>query len=265
MELVGSNTSAHQIGQGNSATRVFKVPWADRLLAGEALLGAAHPSIPYCWCNRVSIEPFPADAKATQIGNEIVYQWAKVTAEYATDFSTQPWPFSKPAHRQGTTLAIQSIQIGGEWMRLPARAVRWEDNPNGLPDAPVPEDDSPAGRILVRKAEITLVWDYVSNPPIGAWNQLLGCVNLGTFLDCPGETLLFLGYELTPSARASITSPWCWKLVAKFSYRGIRVGDVTYGWNHEYRLDGWHRVKMSDGAGGWVDRYQRANFSGMFL
>ena len=263
-EFVGSNSSTHQIGSGNSATRIFRVPWANRLSVAESLLGSAHPSIPHCWCNQVKIEPFPGEAKAYGGAGEISYDLAKITAEYATDFAYQPWPIPKPPFRQGTGLSIMSIQSSGEWMRLPARAVRWEDNENGYPGEPLPEDDSPAGRILVRKAEYLLLWDYVDNPPLNSWNEKIGKVNSGAFLGCPQETLLFLGYELAPSTRASITSPWCWKLVAKFSYRGIKIGQNTYGWNHEYRPDGWKRVKMNNGSGQWVDRYQKVDFSGMF-
>lgn len=255
MELSGSNSSSHTIGSGNQATRVFVGAWADRLATAKGLLGAAHPAIPSCWCRSVRIDPFPDDAK-------MPYEYAKLTAEYATDFSNQPWPFPKPSIRTNTALSIGSIQITAEFMRVPARATRWADNTSGSPDKPVPEDDSGAGRILVRKAEITLVWDYVDDPPISTWNSLRGCVNQSTFLGCEPETLLFLGYELAPSTKASITAPWTWKLTAKFSYRAIKQSN-TYGWNHEYRQDGWQRVTMSDGQN-WVDRYQQQDFSEMF-
>jgi len=54
-------------------------------------------------------------------------------------------------------------------------------------------------------------------------------------------------------------------MILKFSHRAVRVGENTYGWNHEYRSDGWHRVTMDDGSGAQVDRYPRRDFSEMFL
>ncbi len=265
MELVGSGESVHEVGSGNTARRVFLVPWSQRLLVAENLLGSPHPSVPYCWCRRVAIYPAHDEAKAWEENGEIQYGLARLEAEYATDFSLAPWPIPKPAVRPGTSLAIQSIRIGGEFMRVPGRAVAWEDNPQQDPSGPVPEDNSPAGRILVRTAEISLVWQYVDEPPIGTWNSLLGAVNGTWFLGCPPETLLFVGYELAPDTKASITSPSTWRLLAAFSYRGINVGSAVYGWNHELRADGWHRVVMDDGAGNKVLRYRLASFNAMFL
>lgn len=270
IELVGSNSSTHEIGQGNACTRTILVAWSSRLSVAEGLLGAAHPSIPACWVKSVRIDPFPDEAKASggdlnPASQEISYALAKLTLEYATDFGHQPWPSAvpKPALRAGTALSL-AIQSGAEAMRIPARSARWEDNPYGQPDAPVPEDDSPAGRLLVAKAEFTLTWDYVVEPPLAAYNALIGGVNDAAFLGCPADTMLFTGYELAPSVRASISSPWCWRMAVKFVLRAIRIGEQVYGWNHEYRADGWHRVTMDDGSGAQVDRYQRRDFSAMF-
>lgn len=255
-EISGSNSSTHGIGSGNQATRILIVPWANRLAEAEALLGAAHPDIPLCWCKSVRIEPFPDEAA-------FPYLNAKITAEYATDFSLQPWPFPKPSLRANTSLSIASVQIAGEFLRIPARSSRWADNRQGYPEGPLPEDDSPAGRLFVAKAEITLQWDYVDVPPFAIWNDLRGKVNQTTFLGCEPETLLFSGYELAPSTKASVISPWTWRLMPKFLYRAIKVGTNVYGWNHEYRPTGWQRVLMFDGTD-WVDRYAQADFSGMF-
>lgn len=268
IELVGSGSSSHEIGSGNSCTRSFLVPWDSRFTIAASLLGTSHPYIPFTYGKSVKIEPFPDEAAAA--GGEIYpptghiqYTWAKLTLDYATDFSQQPWPIPKPNIRQGTSLAIRSVESSAEFMRVPARSTRWEDNTYGDPDGPIPEDDSPAGRILIMKGEITLLWDYVDSPPVGTWNAKKGCVNSSTFLGCEPESLLFLGYELSPSTKASITWPWTWQMVAKFSYRAAKQGQHVYGWNHEYRLDGWHRVKMFDGTN-WTDRYDKTDFSTMF-
>lgn len=270
IELVGSNKSSHEIGGGNRCTRTIVVPWASRLSTAEGLLGAPHPSIPACWVRSISIEPFPDEAKASggdinPTSGEIAYALATLTLEYATDPGNQPWPTDvpKPSIAAGTALSL-SIQAGAEFLRIPARAARWDDNPYGAPESPVPEDDSPAGRILIAKAEYALVWDYLADPPIARLNALVGGVNSGSFLGCPQETLLLMGYEMQSSSRASITAPWCWKINLKFSHRAVRVGQNTYGWNHEYRSDGWHRVTMDDGSGSQVERYPLRDFSDMF-
>lgn len=268
IELVGSGSSSHEIGSGNACTRIFLTPWADRFTVAESLLGAGHPHIPFTYVKSIKIDPFPDEAAAEggdidpKTGH-IVYTWAKLTLDYATDFSQQSWPIPQPSIRSGTSLAIQAIESTAEFMRVPARATRWDDNTNGDPEGPIPEDDSPAGRILIMKGEITLLWDYVDNPPIANWNEKKGCINQTTFLACHPETLLFLGYEMRPSTKAQITSPWTWQLVPKFSYRAVRQGEQNFGWNHEYRNDGWHRVKMFNGAS-WTDRYTLTEFSTMF-
>lgn len=264
VEISGSNASQHAVGQGNASTRVWTVPWAERLDFAESLLGAPHPDVPACWCNSVSIEPFPSRDPVAYPGGAIGYDLARVTAQYAIDPANQPWPIDKPQLREQTALSIQSFQSAAEFLRLPARATRWADNMPGYPSAPLPEDDSAAGRMLVSKIEIALAWDYVDQPPLADWNQRVGQVNDAEFLGCEPETLLFIGYELAASTRASIQSPWTWRLVPKFSYRAIHVDDQTYGWNHEYRADGWKRVKMADGAGGFTDRYPTGDFSDMF-
>lgn len=270
IELTGSGTSVHEIGSGNSVTRTFLIPWTGRGVIAETLLGTPHPSIPWCWCKSVRLEPFGNDPKAgggdiDPVTEEIVYEYAKCTAEYATDFGTaQLWPadIPKPTIREGTTLTLE-CQDTSEFMRFPARAARWSDNPDGSPGAAVPEADSPAGRMLVAKTEFVLTWNYLKDVPLVRLRGLIGKTNSTSLLGCSEETLLFLGFDLRPSTRASIVSPGCWMVNAKFSYRAVKVGGSEYGWNHEYRADGWRRVQMSDGSS-IVDRYPKADFSGMF-
>jgi len=270
IEFTGSGGSSHEIGSGNSVTRTFLIPWTGRGAAAEALLGTAHPAIPWCWVKSAKLEPFPADPKATggdldPTAAEIVYDYAKCTLEYATDFGVaQHWPsdIPKPDIRSNTTLTLE-CQDTSEFMRFPGRTARWEDNPDGSPGAAVPEADSSAGRILVAKTEYALLWNYVIDAPMTALRGLIGKVNSADFLGCPAETLLFMGFDLRPSTRASITDPGCWSINVKLSYRAIVVGANTYGWNHEYRADGWIRVKMESGAGK-VDRYPQTDFFSMF-
>lgn len=273
LELVGSNTSTHSVDGGNTCRREFIVAWADRLDAAQTLLGSAHPTIPACWCKSVSIEPWPQDAKATggdldPLEAEIVYPYAKLTCEYATDPAAQDWPddIPKPNFRSGTALKLE-VQHAAEFLRVPARSTAWSDNTQRYPSGPIPEDDSPAGRLFVAKAEYRIHWLYVDNPPLNTLRGLIGCVNENQWLGGAAETMLFEGFELQPAFKASVDEPFTWTVICKFNYRAILVGQgqqqQTYGWNHEYRLDGWKRVQMYDGTQ-WTDRYPKKNFSNMF-
>lgn len=270
-ELAGSNGSSHAIGQGNNCTRQFLVPWDSRFTDAETLLGSSHPELPWSWCHHVRIEPFPPEPKASggdisPTTEAIQYDQGLLTAEYATDFSVaNQWPtvVPKPSLRANTTLQI-AAQMAGEFMRFAARAARWADNLSADPDEPVPEDDSPAGRLLVRQGELTLTWNYVDNPPLDRFDAMMGCVNTAVFLGLGVETLLFSGYELAESTKASVTSPGTWTMKIQLQFRQIRIGAVSFGWNHEYRgEDGWERVYVHNGLD-WALRYTPVDFSGMF-
>jgi len=270
-ELTGSGGSSHAVGSGNDVTRTFLIAWTGRGAIAETLLGTSHPTIPWSYCKGVRLDPFGNEPKSAggdldPTAAEIQYEYAKLTAEYATDYGlANHWPseITKPAIRANTTLILQT-QDTSEFMRIPGRAMRWYDNPNGSPGSPVPESDSPAGRLLVSKAEFSLTWDYLDDPPVSRLRGLMGQVNDAEFLGCAEETLLFGGFDLQPSTRASIITPGCWLLHLKLLYREINVGGNSYGWNHEYRPDGWERVQMDDGTGTKVDRYETEDFSGMF-
>lgn len=270
IELAGSNGSEHAIGNGNSSVRTFVVAWSARLATAESLLGTAHPQIPYAWCQSVKIDPHPADPQASggdldPLTTAIGYSYAKLTATYATDWSVAAiWPtdITAPSIRADTTLQI-SGSGSGEFMRLPARSTRWEDATPGYATDPMPHEDSPAGRFLVRSQDITLHWNYVDDPPIDRFDGLQGCVNDDTYLGKPAGSLLFAGYEFSESTKAAIIAPMCWAVRVTLQCRRISVGVDEYGWNHEYREDGWHEVRMFDGTD-WVPRYTPADFSDMF-
>lgn len=271
-ELCGSNSSQHSINAGNDVTRVFAVDWANRITAAESLLGSSHPEFASCWCHTVEIEPLLQEAEPGTGGlinnpaeQVIVYARAKLTARYGTDVTVaQMWPqgVTKPAVRANTSLVL-SIRSTAEFMRFPARDARWEDNPEGNPNDPIPDEESPAGRLLISQSEYELVWDYVDDPPLSRFESYKGKVNDDVFLGCPAETLLFGDYSLEPSRKASILSPTSWKMTVVLRKRSIAAGSGTYGWNHEYRGDGWERVLMFDGSN-WGDRYPQDDFSALF-
>jgi len=259
-EKCGSNSSAHAVGSGNAATRVFVVDWASRLTFAQSLTGAAHPEIPYCWCNSLKIDPIIREQPA----NESPTGYALVTAEYATDWATaNHWPsdIPKPDHCEGTGLTLR-MQYAGDFLRVPAREMQWDDNPYSEPDKPIPDDESMAGRILIQGAQYDLQWVYVDDPPIKRLRAAESHVNEDEFLGCDPGTLLFLGFDLTPSANFDLLDPGSWELSLKFMERRIEIGEDIYGWNHELRADGWQQVNMRrNGDSG--PRYQPMAFAGL--
>ena len=266
-EKCGSNSSVHAVGSGNAATRLFIVPWSSRLTFAQSLTGAAHPEIPYCWCHSIKIDPIMREQVAGESGGIITYPggYALITAEYATDWATaNHWPadIPKPDHCEGTGLTLR-VQYAGEFLRIPARHMRWEDNTQGYPAGPLPDDESQAGRLLIQGAQYDLQWVYVDNPPIQRLRDAISQVNSDEFLGCDAGTLLFLGFDITPSAKFDLLAPGSWELSLKFQERTIKAGENTYGWNHEYRgEDGWVEVRMYDGAA-WGPRHKATDFSGL--
>ena len=274
-ELAGSNSSVHEATSGNSATRILLVPWDQRISIASSLAGSVHPEIPWCWCRRITIEPFSQDQiagggwiadpklQAITYPNGI----AKLTLEYGTDFSiAQQWPsdIPKPTFRIDTSLNLR-VTSAGEFMRFPARHTRWEDNQYGDPNKPVPDEASPAGRFLVRQGEYELTWNYVDDPPVNRLRDAQGHVNDSTYLGCPSETLLFASFEAEEATQFQISHPGAWRLTLRFQLRYIKVGQSIYGWNHEYRgEDGWKKVLMYDGQA-WSPRYEKTDFSNLLL
>lgn len=266
-ERCGSNASTHAVGSGNAATRVFVVPWSQRLTFAKALAAAAHPDIAYCWCRQIKIDPImqeqPADE--TGAGGMINYPagFAQITAEYGTDWAiANHWPsdIPKPAHCAGTGLTLR-MQYAGEFLRIPAREARWADNYQADPELPVPDDESMCGRLLVQGAQYDLDWQYLVDPPIQRLREATSKVNEDEFLGCDPGTLLFLGFDLSAGARFDLDAPGAWNLMLKFQERRIEVGQNVYGWNHEYRgEDGWQEVVMFDGQQ-WGPRHKSAAFA----
>jgi hypothetical protein len=266
-EIAGSNASQHAVGNGNAATRIVVVDWGARIATAESLYGTPHPEIPYCWCNSVAIDPIMAEQEAAEGTGVITYPGghAKITANYATDWAIgNHWPngIGKPNHRDGTGLTLR-VNYSSDFLRLPAREMRWDDNYNDDLDKARPDDESMVGRKLFAGATYDVRWVYVDDPPIERLRGAIGAVNESVFLGCQPETLLFLGFDLAPTAKASIADPGSWELAIKFQERTIKVGQNSLGWNHEYRgEDGWKRVRMYGES--WEARYQKQDFSGLF-
>jgi len=274
-ELAGSARSQHDAASGNGGERFFLCLWNERYAFAQSLAGYQWPGLPYCYCRNITIEPFSPDLCPkyeilTNPNSQLVsYEQnggmvALVRASYATDYGNAAWPctITKPSHPEGTSLKLR-VRTSGQFLTMPGDSVRWEDNCEAYPDGPMPGPDVNA-RIVIPITEYHVEWDYVDEPPLDEWDELIGCVNSDTFLDSEAETILFEGYEVDQSSQFSLLDPYCWKLSCVFRKRRIQDDTEIRGWNHEMRQDGWVRIRMKDTGGNCVDRYDQADFSSMF-
>lgn len=278
--LPNSGRTSHGVGDGNADELIYVGPWAQRFSFAQAKTGALHPSLPGCYCGRIDIAPrdpqLPPTTEISDPVNELPQYvkgddgWAVVTCRYSTDFSVATWPcdVTKPTIETGTQLRFEH-RNSGQFLYLDPADMRHEDNEEGSVTGQQWGPDSQAGRKLIGIGEFQLTWLYVQEPPIDTWRDTLkGRVNSTTFLDSPAECLLFEDFDVRPSTRFDLSDPFCWEVVVMLRERRIKVAGTTYGWNHEYNWGdsgyGWYRVKMNDGAGGVVDRYEKADFTNMF-
>jgi hypothetical protein len=279
--LEGSGRSRHSVDSGNSDELVYLGPWEQRYSFAQQKTGRVHPSLVGSYCGDIEIFPImdelppsviitdPLDQLPTYVQNGGAV--AVVVCRYMSDFSTAPWPcdIAKPTIQVGTQLRFEK-RSAGQFLYMRPEDMAHEENPTWTATGRKFRHDSQAGRKLISTGELQLAWLYVEEPPFFSWDDtLIGRVNESSFLSCPPETLLFEGYDARPSTNFDLSNPWCYEISATFRKRQIKVDGNTYGWNHEYGWGddgfGWYRVKMGDGSGGVVDRYEKVDLSSMFI
>jgi hypothetical protein len=286
-ELAGSGRQSHTTASGNTDQRLFLIRSIDRNTFATEMAGTPHPVFPNTYCSSIRISPFDPEQTPEFVISDphtevVVYAQNNglntlAICDYETDFSQARWPCDvpQPDFESGTALTMR-MRMTGQFLRVSGRDLAWADNVVNDPGGPLVSDDSPAARILIPMSEFRLDWLFVDEPPIDEWEaDLVGRVNLVTFLGSEPETILFEGFDLDPSRQFVVLDPFSFTISATFRKRRIvpAVGlsssgtpsGTVYGWNHEYRHDGWERVKMFDGAGNPVDRYEQADFTDMFF
>jgi len=279
-ELSGSGRSTHSYDSGNADERIFLCHWNNRFSLADQLAGQPHPVLPYCYVHTVRIEPLsadlsPSDGASIDPENQVVAyaqnggKVALVRAIYATDYKAAPWPceITKPSISDGTALSLR-IKSAGQFLTIPASLLRWSDNAGGDPTDQMPAPDND-GRLLIPIREFHLEWDYIDDPPVEAWDALIGKVNSEEFLGCAAETLLFEAYDLEPAPKFKPTDPFGFRMTTVLKHRKISAytpgeGEASVGWNHDLRADGWQRIKVDDGSGNVDNRYKLTDFSDMF-
>lgn len=193
-----------------------------------------------------------------------IYEKARITIEYAapdhdTDLAD---PVELLSHRWSP---------GAEFLVLPTSRLTWAE------DGALAKDVN-AG-LLVPTIEHEITWNQILFPPFAAIRTRIGRVNsadIGFVTgNIDGETLLFLGAELsrqimTDGARA-------WQVTYMFSERRVAAADQDDpgGWNHFYRNDidtggtvtiGFYRLrKVAVAPRTTVNIYETTTFAPLFV
>ena len=269
-ELSGSPRESLNESSGSTAERRYLVPMNQRITFAQAQVGKAYPNFPQARVVAIDMQPWmgedalpdgviidPAISTA-----DYGFQPCLVTVKYGPDFTQKAWPtqFPKPAFLLGTELRFQ-IRGDAKFLMIPTSACKWDDDVgSGGGNIPVPEDINSA--ILIPARAIQIQWDFVNDPPITRLESLVGRVNSDTFLGSEAETLLFEGYDVTETFRASAIAPHTNRVTVNISQRRIDTGAAIVGWNHDYREEpaGWAKLLLTDDE----PRYKLTAFTGMF-
>ncbi len=255
-ELEGSPTYSLQ-PKSISAKRSLKVYWGyvdalvEEFTPRPGNIFATFPGRPLLWVDTIEIQPFPGCLPHQDV-EPAFYDWAQVDVNY----KTVEWdagnggPDNSP--RQGDdpkaddeTLISHKVEIGGEFMMIPAAGLRWFYGYNREADqygtgegfSKHVLDDVGAG-VLIPLMEHEITWHKVRFPPWQSIKDTMGCVNDRRFSACPIGTLLFAGCEANIDFSAMDTKYWT--LTYKMSYKNLlklpgNNPSEFRGWNHFFR------------------------------
>jgi hypothetical protein len=266
--------------QGVSATRTFKVAWADwQSLAQELigiwrLLGGAtyfvspisFPGMTNLIVSDVVVEPYQPESPdanpQVSLGafTNTYKGGAKLTAGYRTRFdqNNNQRP-DLPSVPRGTYLTY-TADLSAELMTVPGRTFEWV----GTSPAEFLADDVNPG-ILLPTGRFTLMWHRVLQPPWTAIRNARGKVNNATFLSAPTGTVLFLGAQVTRQFQF-IDDGGFWQIEYSFSenLKELTTG-AKVGWNYLYKdkkvgAEHWCEIRDHDGR----NPYLSADFAPLF-
>lgn len=221
------------LGIGSSkAKREGKIPWSQTTefislvfppnSGGRA---AAFPNFPFLLASGLHIEPFSGDKSKvtapvpsnTDFFSLNEFGDAKVSIDYET-------PAYNPLETQDddpTTLLSHRWTIGGEFLTLEHKGLRWCDGG--------PVDETITAGLLIPTIEHQITWPRVQNPPFSVMRDRIGTVNdnIMTFNtgDIYTETLLFLGAELHRDIKTD--GSLAWEVTYRFSEKRVRPAIST--------------------------------------
>jgi hypothetical protein len=265
-ELAGSPRITAS-SQGVTATRVFRVGWADWPSLAQALIGSykvisgnlqfipplAFPGLSNVVLAELNVEPFDPNTPDGTTGaavatttNSYSAGGARITATYRTLFDnvTGSRP-NLPGVPQGTYLTY-SAELGAEYQTIPGRVWNWVTDGNPK----VPDDTNPG--LLIPTGTCQLTWQRVPLPPWDLIRSVRGKVNDSDFLGSPPGTVMFLGARVSREFQFMDDSGM-WRLEYMFSenVKTLSTGDQV-GWNYFYNqtaIGGEHWVQIEDESG----------------
>lgn len=271
IEINGSNAMTIDANGVAQSTRIFVGPWSKRFLFAGLMSKQRHPDAVWAYPTKIDIKPLLGDnEKAVRLPDTVArraieYPNALVTIEYGVrpdEFALWPNGIPVPDRRRGTVLELRT-DAGGEFLKIDN--AQWGDNLSEDPYKQVPQGDSAALRLYVPQHQFDIVWHYVDDVPTADLDKLIGRVNSKEFLGKPKGTLLMNSYGMTIETTLDLVRPIRWAVSVSITYRGVKVGKQTYGWNYELRQDGWKEVYVRGEGGAWTKRYEEADFTYMFM
>jgi hypothetical protein len=248
-ELTGSNKSHAELADV-SATRVFRVAWANRITLRNYFLGLnidttirnprPHPEEPELFVHSVDIEPYP-DTKETAEANDCIqYEWARLTVVYKpielSGSITRPEPFS------------ESYDFAAEFL---TRSVDDAIHQNASLETMLPPGFSLG--VLIPSVEYEYVRHRMAAVPTATIYNCLGKVNNATFLGADPGHVLYTGARARSSYDPSGVR--IWEVQHRFAIRGGGT------WNEFYVPGaGWGTIRLGT-SGPTQTLYQSVNLA----
>ena len=258
-----------------TATRTLKIAWAD---IDNFLLEHFPPAVvssggninqktlrfpgkPYLYIFNVDITPFDDEFASTADANGVATcpSGAIAKLEYKTSDLEEGGSSDNPdGNPDAEVVYSASISIGGEYLQLPAHALKWDGDAEGVANQ---TEDLNAAK-LIPAIEYVVTLHRVPELPLDAIINKIGRVNElyeNNFRAEP-ETLLFLGCNA--NRNVTVTGAEAWEIEMRFSCRRVIwfrevdpdiPGDVsgyeTATWNHfmDPKTGKWRRLKVKNG------------------
>lgn len=265
-----------------TATRTLKIAWADidnflmehfppAVVSSGGNINQKtlrFPGKPYLYIFNVDVQPFDEEFPGTVDANGVAIcpSGAVAKLEYKTSDIQEGGGSENPdGNPDAEVVYSTAIQIGGEYLQLPAHALKWEPLPGEQDDdAKNNQTEDLNAAKLIPAIEYVVTLHRVPELPLNAIINKIGRINEfyeNNFRAEP-ETLLFLGCNATRNV--TVSGAEAWEIEMRFSCRRViwfrepdpvdaddDGGYETATWNHfmDPKTGRWRRLKTKNGDG----------------
>ncbi len=261
---------------GISATRTLKIAWDDiERFASEAFppgvvtsggnivpATQVFPGKSYLILNNLDVTPFDEEYPDTNDFNGVATcpSGAIATLSYETQTFKEGEPLGDGENEDGLAIFSHALQIGGEYLQLPASSLRWSKKAADPDDEELNQfEDLQAGKLIPLIEHVVTLY-RVPELPLETIISKIGRINIqyDELFQAPAETLLFLGCNA--SRKVTTDGAEAWELEYRFSQRvmwqyytdldGNDLGDpLAVGWNHfmDPKLGFWRKLYIKNG------------------